>query len=71
VDIEGVQTVPGQPAIYFPKQGAVMNSILAQLIADVDQRPIVMMWEWRSNGVNRANNAVVFADLDLCQTPVR
>jgi hypothetical protein len=75
VGIEGVETVPGQPAIYFPKQAEVMNPILAQLIADVGQRPIVMMWvsyagpnndQWKPNGRNRANNAVVFSQLDLC-----
>ena len=73
--IQGVETVPGQPAIYFPKQAEVMNPILAQLIADVGQRPIVMMWvsyagpnndQWKPNGRNRANNAVVFSQLDLC-----
>jgi hypothetical protein len=75
VGIEGVETVPGQPAIYFPKQAEVMNPILAKLIADVGQRPIVMMWvsyagpnndQWKPNGRNRANNAVVFSQLDLC-----
>jgi hypothetical protein len=80
VDIQGVRVVPGQPAIYFPKQGAVMNPILAQLIADVGRRPVVMMWvsyagpdndQWKPNGVNRANNAVVFSELDLCQAPLR
>lgn len=80
VGIDGVETVPGQPAIYFPKRSAVMNLILAQLIADVGQRPIVMMWvsyagpnndQWKPNGTNRANNAVVFSELDLCQAPLR
>jgi len=75
VGIQGVETVPGQPAIYFPKQAEVMNPILAQLIADVGQRPIVMMWvsyagpnndQWKPNGRNRANNAVVFTQLDVC-----
>ncbi|GMQ98501.1 MAG: hypothetical protein BMS9Abin17_1016 [Acidimicrobiia bacterium] len=78
--IQGVETVPGQPAIYFPKQVAVMNPILAQLIADVGQRPIVMMWvsyagpdndQWKPDGRHRANNAVVFSELDLCQAPLR
>jgi hypothetical protein len=78
--IQGVETVPGQPAIYFPKQVTVMNPILAQLIAVVGQRPIVMMWvsyadpnndQWKPNGRNRANNAVVFSELDLCQAPLR
>jgi len=76
VGIEGVETVPGQPAIYFPKQPEVMNPILAQLIADVDQLPIVMMWvsyagpdndQWKPNGRNRLNNAVVFSHLDFCE----
>lgn len=76
VGIDGVETVPGQPAIYFPKQSTVMNPILNQLIVDVGQRPIVTMWvsyagpnndEWRPNGRNRANNAVVFTELDHCQ----
>jgi hypothetical protein len=80
VRIQGVETVPGQPAVYFPKQAAVMNPILAQLIADVGQRPIVMMWvsyagpnndQWKPNGRNRANNAVVFSELDVCQAPGR
>jgi hypothetical protein len=80
VAIDGVETVPGQPAIYFPKQSEVMNPILAQLIADVGERPIVMMWvsyagpdndQWKPNGRNRANNAVVFSQLDLCQGPLR
>jgi hypothetical protein len=80
VDIQGVERVPGQPAIYFPKQSEVMNPILAQLIADVGQRPIVMMWvsyagpendQWKPNGTNRANNAVVFSQLDLCEAPLR
>ncbi len=79
VDIQGVETVPGQPAIYFPKQSEVMNPILAQLIAEVGQRPIVMMWvsyagpnndQWKPNGTNRANNAVVFSQLDHCQAPL-
>ena len=78
--IQGVETVPDQPAIYFPKEVTVMNPILAQLIADVGQRPIVMMWvsyagpnndQWKPNGRNRANNAVVFSELDLCQAPLR
>jgi hypothetical protein len=78
VGIQGVKTVPGQPAIYFPKQAEVMNPILAQLIADVGQRPIVMMWvsyagpnndQWKADGRHRANNAVVFSQLDLCQDP--
>lgn len=77
VDIQGVETVPGQPAIYFPKQSTVMNPILNQLIAETGKRSIVMMWvsyagphndEWRPNGLNRANNAVVFTDLDHCQS---
>jgi hypothetical protein len=76
VGIEGVETVPGQPAIYFPKQPEVMNPILAQLIAGVGQRPIVMMWvsyagpnndQWKPNGRNRANNAVVFSQLGFCE----
>ena len=80
VGIQGVETVPGQPAIYFLKQADVMNPILAQLIADVGERPIVMMWvsyagpnndQWKPNGRNRANNAVVFSELDLCQAPLR
>ncbi len=80
VGIDNVETVPGQPAIYFPKQSTVMNPILAQLIADVGQRSIVMMWasyagpnndQWKPNGTNRANNAVVFSELDLCQAPAR
>ena len=80
VDIDDVQTVPDQPAIYFPKTSDVMNPILAQLIAEVGQRSIVMMWvsyagpnndQWRPNGINRANNAVVFSELDNCYTPAR
>jgi hypothetical protein len=76
VGIEGVEAVPGQPAIYFPKQAEVMNPILAQLITDVGKRPIVMMWvsyagpnndQWKPNGRNRLNNAVVFSQLDLCR----
>ena len=80
VGIDNVEVVPGQPGIYFPKESTVMNPILAQLIADVGQRSIVMMWvsyagpdndQWKTNGRNRANNAVVFSELVLCQTPIR
>jgi hypothetical protein len=80
VDFDEVEQVPGQPAIYFPKSSDVMNPILARLIKDVGERRIVMMWvsyagpdndEWRPNGINRANNAVVFAELGTCNTPTR
>ena len=77
-DLPNVERVPGQPAIYFPKQSDVMNPILAQLITDVDDRAIAMMWvsyagpnndQWRPNGTNRANNAVVFTQLETCTNP--
>jgi len=79
VGIQQVEAVPDQPAIYFLKQETVMNPILVQLIADVGRQPIMMMWvsyagpnndQWKPNGRNRANNAVVFSELDNCQTPI-
>lgn len=80
IGLGNVKQVPDQPAIYFPKASEIMNPILAGLIAETGDRPIVMMWvsyagpdndQWRPNGINRANNAVVFSVLDTCNTPTR
>lgn len=77
VGLRNVERVPDQPGIYFPKRADIMNPILAQLIDYVGDDAIAMMWvsyagpnndQWLPNGVNRANNAVVFAELETCAT---
>ncbi len=73
--VDGVTRITDQPAIYFPKDGEIMNPILAELLTLADDRPLAMMWvsyggpdanEWKANGRNRRNNAVVFSELVTC-----
>ncbi|MCZ7532866.1 MAG: hypothetical protein M5U23_05610 [Acidimicrobiia bacterium] len=73
--VEGVTRITDQPAIYFPKDGEIMNPILRELLTLAGDRPLVMMWvsyggpdanEWKPNGRNRRNNAVVFSELVSC-----
>lgn len=70
--VADVSVVEGQPAIYFPKDPAVMTPVLYSLLAEVGDRPIVSLWvsyggeagkEFKADGRHRKYNAVVFAEL--------
>lgn len=76
----GIPYVVENQGAYVPLCADSLNPILAKLITDVGDRPVAMMWvssagpnndQWLPNGVKRANNAVVFSELDTCDTPTR